>query len=322
VHVTYRPVRWEDVEEGRGSVIGRAIPGWQIYVLSEGLEPCPIGVPGELYVGGAGLARGYLHRAELTGERFVPNPFGQPGERLYKTGDLARYRGQGELEYLGRIDQQVKVRGFRIELGEIEARLRQVPGIQACTVQVQEEAGRGKRLVGYVVEEEGERTTTSQLRRQLQEVLPEYMVPSVFVSLASLPLTPNGKLDRRALPLPDQEGIFLHDEFVEPRDAVEEFLADIWKEVLGLERISVYDNFFEIGGHSLLATQLLTYVRQSLNIDIPLRDLFEKPTLADFAEHLQKLSDEVDDEEAEQMLDELEQLSQEEAQKYLFESNS
>jgi acyl carrier protein len=160
------------------------------------------------------------------------------------------------------------------------------------------------------------------LRRQLQEVLPEYMVPSVFVSLASLPLTPNGKLDRRALPLPDQEGIFLHDEFVEPRDAVEEFLADIWKEVLGLERISVYDNFFEIGGHSLLATQLLTYVRQSLNIDIPLRDLFEKPTLAEFAEHLQKLSDEVDDEEAEQMLDELEQLSQEEAQKYLFESNS
>ncbi|WP_338247660.1 amino acid adenylation domain-containing protein [Dictyobacter halimunensis] len=322
VHVTYRRIRWEDVEQGRGSLIGCAMPDLQLYVLGERLQPVPVGVAGQLYVGGAGLASGYLHREALTAQRFIQSPFGGPGERLYQTGDLVRYRGAGELEYLGRIDQQVKIRGFRIELGEIESQLRKLPGIRGCTVQVAADGRGGKRLVGYLVQEEESNWETGALRRQLQTVLPDYMLPSLFISLSELPLTANGKLDRRALPTPEQAASQGARELVAPRDAVEEIVADLWKEILGLEMISIYDNFFEIGGHSLLATQLLSHLRQMLQIDVPLRDLFEKPVLADFAAHLQSFDVDEDDAEATAMLAEIEQLSEQEVAQYFLEKNA
>ncbi|GER91695.1 hypothetical protein KDW_58570 [Dictyobacter vulcani] len=324
VHVTYRRIRWEDVEQGRASVIGRAIPDLQLYVLNSALQPVPIGVAGQLYVGGAGLASGYLNRADLTAQRFIQSPFTSEKQRLYQTGDMVRYRADGELEYLGRMDQQVKIRGFRIELGEIENQLLKLPGIQACTVQVAADAQGGKRLIGYLVQEEDSAWETGVLRRQLQAVLPDYMLPALFITLPELPLTANGKLDRRALPAPDKAASQGTREFVAPRDPVEEIVVDLWKEVLGLEAVSIYDNFFEIGGHSLLATQLLSHLRELLQLDIPLRDLFEKPVLADFAQHLQTFAvdDEAVDAEAAAMLAEIEQLSEQEVEQYFLEHNA
>ncbi|GCF07285.1 hypothetical protein KDI_08490 [Dictyobacter arantiisoli] len=323
VHVTYRRIRWEDVEQGRGSVIGRAIPDLQLYVLNRWLQPVPIGVAGQLYVGGAGLAAGYLQREELTAQRFIRSPFSQGDQRLYQTGDLVRYRSNGELEYLGRIDQQVKIRGFRIELGEIEDRLLKLAGIRACTVQVSSDAQGDKRLVGYIVQEEEGTWETGSLRQQLRTDLPDYMVPSLFISLPELPLTANGKLDRNALPSPEKAATHTIRECVAPRDPVEEIVVDLWKDILGLETISVYDNFFEIGGHSLLATRLLSHLRQLLQLDVPLRDLFEKPVLADFALHLQSFAvDETADAEAAEMLAEIEQLSEQEVEQYFLEKNA
>src|SRR5215207_2311202 len=253
---------WRADESGRVT-IGRPIKNAQMYVVDEGFNPVPVGVAGELLIGGEGLARGYLNRPELTAEKFIPNPFGEDGGgRLYRTGDLVRYLAEGELEYLGRIDHQVKVRGFRIELGEIEAALESVESVKQAVVVAREEGGES-RLVAYVVGEGGAELGVGELRAQLRERLPEYMVPSAFVSLGEMPLTPNGKVDRRALPEPDgQRGGRGEADYVAPRTPTEELLAGIWSSVLRAERVGIEDNFFELGGHSLLATQLMSRVRE------------------------------------------------------------
>ena len=258
--------------------IGRPISNTQTYVLDGDLNACPIGVSGELYVGGAGLARGYLGRAGLTGDRFVPSPFGD-GERLYRTGDLARWRADGELEYLGRLDHQVKLRGFRIELGEIEAALRVHCSVRDTIVVACEDIPGDKRLVAYVVST-GEGAEASTLRAHLQQSLPEYMVPSAFVLLDALPLTPNGKIDRHALPAPGGDAV-VRGEYVAPRTPAEEVLAGIWAQVLKLDRVGVHDNFFELGGHSLLAMRVMARARDAFAVDLPLRTLFEAPSIGE-----------------------------------------
>jgi amino acid adenylation domain-containing protein len=268
-------------------IIGRPISNTQVYLLDANLEPVPIGVPGELYLGGAGLARGYLNRPELTAQQFIPNPFGdQPGTRLYKTGDLARYQADGNLEFLGRKDHQVKIRGFRIELGEIEATLSQHPGVRQNVIIAREDTPNEKRLVAYVVPNEGQSLTVGNLRTFLRAKLPEYMVPSLFVTLEALPLTPNGKVNRQALPAPDVARPELETTYVTARNLVEEVLTEIWIETLGLEQVGIHDNFFELGGHSLLATQIISRIHRYFRVEIPLRSLFEAPTVAGLAKTL------------------------------------
>ncbi|HEY0079187.1 MAG TPA: amino acid adenylation domain-containing protein [Pyrinomonadaceae bacterium] len=286
VHVTYRPISVADLSHAGRSPIGCPIPDLQVYVLDRRQELVPVGVPGEMYVGGSGLARNYLKRPELTAERFIPNPFStEPGARLYRTGDLARQLPGGDVEYLGRIDQQVKVRGFRIELGEIEAALAEQPGILEAVVVAREEGG-DKRLVAYVVTEDGE-ASVGELREALRSILPDYMIPSAFVSLDALPLTPSGKINRRALPAPDPQQYSHETEFVAPRTVFEEMLAGIWQEVLRIERVGLGDNFFELGGHSLLATQVVSRVRESFRVELPVRRVFEHPTLAGLAANVE-----------------------------------
>ena len=263
--------------------IGRPIANTKVYVLDHHLGPVPIGVPGELHIGGAGLARGYLNRPELTAEKFIPNPFSDaPGERLYKTGDLARYLPDGNIELLSRIDYQVKIRGFRIELGEIEAALCQHPNIRETVVVAQEDVSGEKRLVGYVVPSQESAPTIRELRNFLQTTLPDYMVPSAIVFLDSLPLTPNGKIDRRALP-PLDGSRDLISTFAEPRNDVERQLVRIWQEVLMVDRIGTRDNFFEIGGHSLLAARMFAKLERCLKVRVPLAMLFQTPTIEGLA---------------------------------------
>jgi acyl carrier protein len=250
----------------------------------------PIGIVGEIYIGGNGVARGYLNRPELTEEKFISNPFSdEPEPRLYKTGDMARYLPDGNIEFLGRLDHQVKIRGFRIELGEIEAVLNQYQAVQSSVVVAREDVSGDKRLVAYTLAVPGSAPSASELRSFLQQKLPEYMVPSVFVFLDSLPLTPNGKLDRKALPAPDQTRPELDETFVAPRTPVEETLASIWAGVLKVDKVGIHDNFFELGGHSLLATQLISRIRDTFKIDLPLRSLFEAPTIYGLAQRLQEL---------------------------------
>ncbi|NEO15135.1 MAG: amino acid adenylation domain-containing protein [Moorea sp. SIO3F7] len=261
--------------------IGFAINNTQIYILDRHLQPVPIGVPGELYIGGDGLARGYLNRPELTSEKFITNPFcNSKSERLYKTGDLARYLPDGNIEFLGRIDNQVKIRGFRIELGEIESVLNTHPQIQQTVVIAREDLPGNKRLVAYIVVEES--LSTNQLREFLKQKLPDYMVPSAFVTLDTLPLTPNGKVDRKSLPAPD--GVFSRvEEYVAPRTTIELQLTQIWSEVLNLTSVGVQDNFFELGGHSLLAVRLMSKIQQQFQINLPLATLFQSPTIEQLA---------------------------------------
>src|ERR1051326_74800 len=279
VHVTYRRLRASEIEGASGKVIGQALDDLVLYVLDERMQVLPVGVAGEMYVGGAGLGRGYLGRPELTATRFVPDPYsGVAGARLYRTGDVGRYRASGELEYVGRADEQVKVRGHRIELGEIEAALQQHEGVREAVVLVRGEAEQ-QQLVGYVVVAAGETVTSSELRASLEQRLPEYMIPQAFVALEQWPLTVNGKLDRNALPEPDGSRPELGKEYVAPRTAVEEVLAGVWSEVLGIEQISIHDNFFELGGHSLLATQVVSRVREAFRVDLPLSDVFERATV-------------------------------------------
>ncbi len=285
VHVTYRPLSKADLNH-TASVIGRPIPDLQVYVLDEYFQPVPIGIPGEMYVGGKGVTRGYLNRPELAAERFISNPFDK--SKLYKTGDLARYLPNGELEYLGRIDNQVKIRGFRIELGEIEALLVQHPAIWESVVIIREDEPGDKRLVAYVVPQVEQSPTVSELRQFLKAKLPEYMVPSAFVLLESLPLTSNGKVDRRALPTPELDST-LRELYVAPRTPIEEMLAQIWAQVLKLERVGIHDNFFELGGHSLLATQLLSRIRTSFKVELALRELFARATVAELAQSIGQL---------------------------------
>jgi len=268
--------------------IGRPITNCEAYILDRFLQPVPLGIAGEIHIGGDGLARGYLNRSELTAEKFIAHPFSEePGARLYKTGDLARYLADGNIEFLGRLDNQVKIRGYRIELGEIESVLCQHPAINQAVVLAREDTPADKRLVGYVVSANGSAPSAHDLRSFLQMKLPEYMVPSAFVFLDSLPLTPNGKLDRKALPAPDQSRRDLEDAFASPRNPVEEILAAIWAEVLKLDQVGIHDNFFHLGGHSLLATQVVSRVNHSLQINLPLRRLFESPTIAGLADSIQ-----------------------------------
>ncbi|MFN6485180.1 MULTISPECIES: non-ribosomal peptide synthetase [unclassified Nostoc] len=266
--------------------IGRPITNAEIHILDENLQPVPVGESGELHIGGIGLARGYLNHPELTTEKFIFDPFSsEPGARLYKTGDLGRYLSDGNIEFLGRIDHQVKIRGFRIELGEIEAVLAQHPALKQTLVIAREDVPGDKRLVAYIVVASSEQIPSQvELRRFLENRLPEYTVPGFFVFLDTLPLNPNGKIDRRALPAPDTSDIRLSSNFVPPQNSTEEVLAGIWAKVLRLEQVGIHDNFFELGGHSLLATQVMSRVRQAFQIEIPLQLLFENPTIATLAQ--------------------------------------
>lgn len=260
--------------------IGKPIANMQTYLLDRYGQPVPIGVPGELHLGGVGLARGYLNRPELTAEKFVPNPFAkEPGARLYRTGDLARYRSDGNLEYLGRSDFQVKIRGFRIELGEVEANLRQHPSVREAVAIAQEVNTNEQRLVAYVVPQVDTHLLKNELRGFLRERLPDYMVPSIFVILESIPLNPNGKVDRRALRVPADDRV-LQASYVPPKTPTEELLTGIYSEVLGLKTIGIYDNFFDLGGHSLLATQVVSRIRTLFSIELPVHQVFEYPTIA------------------------------------------
>ena len=271
--------------------IGRAIQNVQVYVLDGDLQPVPIETPGELYIAGVGLARGYLRRADLTAERFIRNPFGlEPDARLYRTGDLARWLPNGELEYLGRVDRQVKIRGHRIELGEIESVLETHPEIRAVAVEVREDLPGDKRLVAFIVATPGSTLSVNHLRAFLKEQLPDSMIPSSFVELDALPLTPNGKIDRKALqaPVNSRAGAVLNlkTEYVAPRNPTEQLLAHVWSEILDIKDIGVHDNFFELGGHSLLATQMFSRLRSLFHVEPPLRAVFETPTIAGLAQWL------------------------------------
>jgi acyl-coenzyme A synthetase/AMP-(fatty) acid ligase len=259
--------------------IGRPVANAQVYVLDGELQAVPVGVSGELYLGGEGLARGYWRRPGQTAERFVPHPFSrEPGARLYRTGDLVKYLADGNLEFIGRGDEQVSVRGFRIELGEIESVLSTHATVRECVVTVVSEAN-DKRLVAYVVSDEGEPLDSNHLRAYLKERLPEYMVPSAFVPVTELPLTPNGKVDRDALPEPERNAAEASSGYVAARTPVEEVLSGIWEQVLKTEQVGIHANFFELGGHSLLATQVISRIREAFRVELPLRVIFESPTV-------------------------------------------
>jgi amino acid adenylation domain-containing protein len=270
--------------------LGRPIRNARVYILDEHLRLVPIGIPGELHVGGIGLARGYVNSPELTAERFVPHPFSDnPGARLYKTGDLGRYMSDGTIEFLGRIDHQVKIRGFRIELGEIEAVLTEHPGVQQALAVVPEDPTRSDRLIAYVVPHDRPALRKDDLRNFLKSRLPEYMVPSAFVVLDQFPLTPNRKIDRRALPAPDPTDAELGQTFVLPRTPVEEVLAAVWSQVLGLQQIGIHDNFFDLGGHSLLAAKAAARIRKAFDIDLSLREMFDSGSVAELAKNVETI---------------------------------
>jgi len=275
---------------GVPATIGRPLANTQVYVLDKHRQPVPPGVPGELYIAGDGLAREYLNRPELTDSKFVPNPFGRrAGDRMYRTADLTRWLPNGELEYLGRIDHQVKLRGFRIELGEIETALAQHPQVAQAVALLREDRPGDKRLVAYVVPGDPQSPPGAEgLRGSLGKKLPEYMVPSAFVVLDSLPLTPNGKLDRKALPAPEPSKSSLTADFVAPRDAIEKALAQTWAELLGVERVGVFDNFFLLGGHSLLAARLIASVHESFKTNLTLKTLIDSPTVAGVASAIKR----------------------------------
>jgi amino acid adenylation domain-containing protein len=303
------------VEKGAPKVlIGRPVANTRAHVLDRALRPVPVGVPGELYLAGDGLSRGYLNRPELTADRFVPDPFGEPGARMYKVGDLVRYLPDGNLEYLGRLDHQVKIRGFRIETGEVEAALAALPGISEAAVAAHDDATGDKRLVAYVVPKANAGTLdTTALRGLLRRSLPEYMVPSAFVTLDALPLTPNGKVDRRALPAPDAASLDGRHEYVAPRTAEEEQVAAVFAQVLGREQVGVDDDFFELGGHSLKAMQVVSRLLEATGTQIHLRHVFETPTVAGLAALLASR----DDEMLAALMAELDGLSDEEARALL-----
>ena len=282
---------WEcQADDGEVIPLGRPIANTRAYVLDEELQPAPLGIAGELHLAGVGLARGYLKRADLTAEKFIPDPFSEEGgERLYKTGDRVRYLADGTLEFLGRLDQQVKIRGFRIELGEIESVLNKHPAVRQSVTIAREDVAGDKRLVSYIVAAAEGPVEIGELRRHLREMLPDYMIPSAFILLAELPLTPSGKVDRRALSAPDSLRWETEQGYVAPRTPIEEVLASIWANLLGLEQVGINDNFFELGGHSLLATRLMSQIRDALQIDLAVRQLFEHPTIAELAQSIEKV---------------------------------
>ncbi|MGH8607808.1 MAG: amino acid adenylation domain-containing protein, partial [Gammaproteobacteria bacterium] len=264
--------------------IGRPVDNMRLYILDRTLQPASIHVPGELCAAGVGVGRGYLKGPDLTAAAFIPDPFGPPGTRLYRTGDLARYRGDGAIEFLGRVDHQVKIRGYRIELGEIETQLALHPAVKATVVAVHEPVAGDRQLAAYVIPRDGVSKDTvlaDALRSHLRAFLPDYMVPSAFVFLDALPLTPNGKVDRKKLPEPEWAADT--EDYIAPRTPTEEILAGIWSEVLGVEGVAVHDHFFELGGHSLLATQVIARIANAFAVELPLRSVFEAPTVAQLA---------------------------------------
>ena len=288
LHNEYGPTEgtvWSSVYQAnvddlnRALSIGRSVSHVQLYILDNAFNPVPVGVTGELYVGGEGVVRGYLHRPELTAEHFVPDPFQNNGNRLYKTGDLARYRSDGTIEFLGRIDHQVKIRGFRIELGEIEAQIFAHCDVKDVVVLAREDRLGDKRLIAYLVENKLGSLQLDSLKLQLKQMLPNYMIPNTFVILDALPLNANGKVDRKCLPLPEMPKQ-LNQQYVAPRTEMEIILGGIWQDVLGVEHVGVEDNFFELGGHSLLATQLAFAIEKALKIKFPVKRVFEKSNIA------------------------------------------
>jgi len=286
VHVTCRPLRAADIEQERGSLIGNAIADLQLYILDQHQQPVPLRVPGELCVGGAGLARGYLNSPDLTAEKFIPDPYSAiPGSRLYRSGDSARRLPDGEIEYLGRLDQQVKIRGFRIELGEIEAALVQHPSVRECLVMAREDMPGEKQLTAYLVAQPGASPNVTELRSSLKQKLPEYMIPASFVLLNEFPLTANGKLDRRALPAPDNVRPELAGAYVAPETVVEKHLAQIWSEVLHLDRVGVNDSFFALGGDSIRSIEVRARAEQA-GIKFSLQQLFQFQTISELSQQL------------------------------------
>jgi amino acid adenylation domain-containing protein len=289
VHVTYRPLSMADT--AGGSVIGCPIPDLEIFLLDSQLRLVPIGVPGEIFVGGAGVGRGYLRRPEATKQRFIDNPFdGKPASKLYRSGDLARWLANGDLEYLGRIDTQLKIRGYRVELNEIVAVLNTHPAVQASAVVARQDGTGNLRLLAYLVISQNQTPPgAGELRNLLRAQLPDYMVPAVFLHLRDLPLTPNGKLDRNALPAPDDSNMLPNENYVSPRTALEEKLSVVIAQLLGIDRVGVNDNFFLIGGHSLFGTQLTARIRNGFGVDLPLRSIFESPTTAQLARQIESI---------------------------------
>jgi amino acid adenylation domain-containing protein len=298
--------------------IGRPIANTRVYILDERRQPVPIGVVGELWIGGEGLAQGYLNQPEQTAERFAADPFrAEAGARMYRTGDLARYLPGGNVEFLGRSDHQVKVRGFRVELAEIEAVLERLPAIGKAVVTAVEEQPGDLRIVAYLVPSGSQDPEPSELRAALAEYLPDYMIPAALVVMDRLPLTPNGKVDRTALPRPGEPREAAG--FVAPRNPVEEALAGIWREVLGVERVGIADNFFELGGHSLLATQVMVRIRNTFQVQLPLRAIFDAPTLEGMSAAIVEVQGLMTDgPEVDRLLDELEDLSDDEVRKLLM----
>lgn len=273
-------------DNDRNPPIGRPIPNVQIYILDAHLQPVPIGVSGELCIGGVGLARGYLNQPELTAKKFIPHPFSDKlGARIYKTGDLARYLPDGTIEYLGRIDTQVKIRGFRIELGEIESTLKQHAQVHDAVVIVYEDAMSNKQLIAYYISEQ--EISPNELRNLLKKSLPSYMLPSIFMQMDSFPLSPNGKIDRRAFPQPDRTKHAEEKNFVAPRSHIERVMTDIWSRSLGVEHIGIYDNFFELGGHSISATHILAAIQEKFNVELPLHYLFDEATIASLSQEIE-----------------------------------
>ncbi len=287
VHVTYRPLSSKDLKSG--SVIGVPIPDLQVYILDRFQQPAPIGVIGEIYVGGAGVAAGYLKREELTTQKFLPDTFSKKaGATLYRTGDLARYLPTHDIEYFGRIDHQVKIRGFRIELGEIEAVLGKHPGVKQCVVTAREDTPGEKTLIAYFEAPVNDSPSVSELRAHLKKDIPDYMVPSTFVRMDKLPLTPHGKIDLKALPAPEERTSEVKGAFVAPRDSVEQVLSQLWAKTLKVQRVGLNDNFFELGGHSLLAVRIIVEIEKIYQRRLPLATLLQAPTVGALAEVLRK----------------------------------
>jgi amino acid adenylation domain-containing protein len=315
--VTHWRIGEEEVRSSRAIAIGGAISNMRVYILDKEMEAVPIGVVGEIYVGGVGVGRGYVKRAGETAEKYVADPYsGEEGARMYRTGDKGRRREGGEIEYEGRIDEQVKVRGYRIELGEVERVLEEHAEVREAAVVVREDARGDQRLVAYFVAEEGRSPVVKDLKKYIKERLPDYMVPSALVILDALPLTPNGKLDRSKLPQPDGRA-GLERAFAAPRTAVEEFLATTWGKLLGIDQIGIHDDFFELGGHSLLATQVVSHLREGFHIEVPLRRLFELPTIAELAETVTQMQLEQKERTETEILEMMDQMSEDEVEAML-----
>jgi acyl-CoA synthetase (AMP-forming)/AMP-acid ligase II len=301
--VLYQPTHRDERDTRSELPVGRPIANTEVFILDDHWQPVPIGTPGSLHIGGAGLARGYLNRPALTAERFIPNPFSrESGARLYRTGDLARHLSSGNVQFLGRAGRQMKIRGYRIELGEIKAVLTQHPAVREVVLLAQaNDAGRHADspdddvcLVAYIVTDDGQKLSVGELRRFLQETLPEYMIPSAFIALQALPLLPNGKVDRRALPLPDQSRPELEQDYVAPRSEAERIIAAVWKSALRVEKVGVRDNFFSLGGHSLLLVQVHSQLVRALKKEFPMTDMFRFTTVAALAAHLSQPQEHTD----------------------------